>query len=438
MTNLFSRFSQTALLCVAFAGLAVAVSWQAVGLIDAGDEVVTLAAAGVSAFAMLALFLRQRRQTRLIRRVIDVCDSAAAGDLEPRLIRIPPDGDVERLAVSVNHLLDMTDAFVREAGASLDYVSRGKYFRRIVTRGLPGRFKTSADAINRATSAMQAKTDDFRDLTAGFEETVGQVVSAVAEAATQMQDAAGNLRDTTTAGKEQAKQISEAATDTSDNVSAVAAATEQLMSSIGEISNHVATSTEIADRAVGEADNTNQIIEEMSGAAGQIGDIVSLINEIAEQTNLLALNATVEAARAGEAGRGFAVVASEVKNLAGQTSRATARIEAEIMAVQGATQSAVTTIGAIGDTIREMNRLTAIVRDAVSEQNTAASSIANNLKAAADKTGHVSQGAGDVSDAVESASGVAGNVLGAAEKLSQQSQRLDDEVSGYLEKARAI
>ena len=146
--------------------------------------------------------------------MIDVCDSAAAGDLEPRLIRIPPDGDVQRLAVSVNHLLDMTDAFVREAGASLDYVSRGKYFRRIVTRGLPGRFKTSADAINRATSAMQAKTDDFRDLTAGFEETVGQVVSAVAEAATQMQDAAGNLRDTTTAGKEQAKQISEAATDT--------------------------------------------------------------------------------------------------------------------------------------------------------------------------------------------------------------------------------
>ena len=38
-------------------------------------------------------------------------------------------------------------------------------------------------------------------------------------------------------------------------------------------------------------------------SAGQIGQIIGVIDEIAFQTNLLALNAGVEAARAGDAGK---------------------------------------------------------------------------------------------------------------------------------------
>ena len=90
-----------------------------------------------------------------------------------------------------------------------------------------------------------------------------------------------------------------------------------------EIDRQVAQSNAIASKAVSEAERTNATVQELSEAAGRIGDVVSLITDIAEQTNLLALNATIEAARAGEAGRGFAVVAGEVKALAGQTAKAT-------------------------------------------------------------------------------------------------------------------
>ena len=118
----------------------------------------------------------------------------------------------------------------------------------------------------------------------------------------------------------------------------VASATNQMASSVTEISREVHESARIAQSAVDQARKTNDRVGELSKAATRIGDVVELINTIAGQTNLLALNATIEAARAGEAGRGFAVVASEVKALAEQTAKATGEISQQITGIQAATQ----------------------------------------------------------------------------------------------------
>jgi hypothetical protein len=65
----------------------------------------------------------------------DVCEQAALGNLEPRLVLAPADGDMGRLSRALNHLLDVEDAFVREAGASLDHAAQGKFYRQFVLRG---------------------------------------------------------------------------------------------------------------------------------------------------------------------------------------------------------------------------------------------------------------------------------------------------------------
>ena len=89
----------------------------------------------------------------------------------------------------------------------------------------------------------------------------------------------------------------------------------------------------IAQRAVTDAEDTNQTVERLQAASQQVGEVIALITKIARQTHLLALNATIEAERAGEAGKGFAVVADEVKELAGQTATATEEIDRTIEAV---------------------------------------------------------------------------------------------------------
>ncbi|QXE90423.1 HAMP domain-containing protein [Geomonas subterranea] len=89
---------------------------------------------------------------------------------------------------------------------------------------------------------------------------------------------------------------------------------------------------------------TSEVIATLSQRAGDIGTILSVIDDVAEQTNLLALNAAIIAAQAGEHGKGFAVVAGEIKQLAERTSASTRKISDVINGVLEETDRAVVAI----------------------------------------------------------------------------------------------
>lgn len=285
-------------------------------------------------------------------------------------------------------------------------------------------------AADERRTAMQGLADDF-------ERSVNGVVQSVTSSAAGMQATAESMTGLARDASSRAMTVSEASQKASGNAGTVAAAAEELASSVAEISRQVTQSTEIANRAVDDAERTNATVQVLSSGAEKIGEVVQLIHTIAAQTNLLALNATIEAARAGEAGRGFAVVASEVKALANQTAKATEEISAQVSTMQSTTHEAVDAISNITRTIAQMNEIALSISSAVEEQGAATREIARNIQSAAAGSDEISHHIGGVSSAAEATGSAASDVLVNAQELDGQAGMLRSAVNEFLTKVRA-
>jgi len=285
-------------------------------------------------------------------------------------------------------------------------------------------------------AAEQRKADMIR-MADAFEGAVGEIVDTVSSASTELEASAGVLTTTAARSQELSTMVEAASEEAATNVQSVASATEELSSSVNEISRQVQDSARIASEAVGQAQQTNERVVQLSNAAARIGDVVELINTIAGQTNLLALNATIEAARAGEAGRGFAVVASEVKALAQQTAKATGDIGRQIADIQMATGESVTAIREISGTIEKLSEISSTIAAAVEEQGAATQEISRNVQQAALGTTQVSAHIADVRQGACETGSASTQVLSAAQSLSGDSNRLKLEVGRFLNTVRA-
>ena len=237
--------------------------------------------------------------------------AGSRGHLEHRAGPVPTvDGaDLEGIRTNLNRFIDVTDGYVREAGAALVAASEGHHERRLVERGLPGAFAVSARTINgvretiaRRDSALDASAETRRGFVNDFEQNV---LSA-------------------------ARQVDGAARSMSGNITTL----EQSATALEAHS-------ERAGHAVVQLTESSQVMQ----------GVIRLISDVTAQTKLLALNATIEAARAGEAGKGFAVVADEVKRLAEQTRQASVRVEEQLADSRGVITEVEAVLGNIGESI---------------------------------------------------------------------------------------
>jgi methyl-accepting chemotaxis protein len=285
--------------------------------------------------------------------------------------------------------------------------------------------------------AVGERRADMNRLADEFQAAIGNIIETVSVASSELEASAGTLTQSAEHAQLLSGNVASASEQASANVQSVASASEQLGASVNEIGRQVHESSAIAAEAVSQAQTTNERINNLSLAAGRIGDVVKLITAIAEQTNLLALNATIEAARAGEAGRGFAVVAAEVKSLANQTAKATEEIGSQIGSMQTATKDSVTAIGQIGSTIHRISAIASAIAASVEEQGAATSEIARNVQQAALGTAQVAHNIADVNRGASETGFASEQVLMSARSLSQQSHHLKTEVQKFLKTVRA-
>ena len=207
------------------------------------------------------------------------------------------------------------------------------------------------------------------------------------------------------------QEISTSSADVQTQSVAVAAASDEMVSTTSDIARNCETAAaganecqdmtahsvtqvqstveNIRQQAEQTKDNAAKV-ETLAQQTNKIGSIVSTIDEIAAQTNLLALNAAIEAARAGEAGRGFAVVADEVRALASRTTDAIAEAAHNIMTILDDVSSRVTNV---------TGQITQIAT-AAEEQTTATSEISNNMQKVSGATTNMSNDAQNQIDAM--------------------------------------
>ncbi len=253
------------------------------------------------AAASLTIYVVVLRVTRPLKRLTEVADTIAGGQLD-ETIEIESSDEIGQLAQAFNK---MTQVILKNLRKEIDKSTR-------LIEGLKeaiNQLSTSANEIM-AISAQQSSCSN-------------QQASAVQEATTTSEEIAVTAKQVAENARRVEAQAEEASTASTNGMKAV----EKAVEGMGGLKARVQT---LAEAMVDLGENSQKI-----------GGIVDIIDEISDQTNLLALNAAIEAAGAGEAGKRFSVVAKEVKRLAERTVDATAQIKGLIEEIQKATNSSI-------------------------------------------------------------------------------------------------
>ena len=293
------------------------------------------------------------------------------------------------------------------------------------------------ELVRERETAEQRKASMMADVAQNLERSVGEIVSRVTLASSELQITASRMKDTAEQASQRTSDLSRDMADANSGATAAAAASDEFALSINEISRQATSSSHLARLATDATVEADTTISALAQSADEVGQIVELISTIAQRTNLLALNASIEAARGGEAGRGFAVVASEVKELAMQTTRATEQIAQQIRSMQDMTGASVGALRSIASQVRELETTAVSIASAVDQQSVAGQDLARSIDLAARGTEKVAAHVNDVRDLSLSTGAAASQVLSSANDLDQQAKVLGEQVDAFLRQVRA-
>ena len=235
-----------------------------------------------------------------------------------------------------------------------------------------------------------------------------------------------------------AGQIAQAAQALAEGAVNQAAAVEELLATVTDISGQVRENAEYARNAAVDADGVKNNIEysnqemkqlvnameEINECSNAISAIISNIEEIADQTNLLSLNASIEAARAGEMGKGFSVVANEVGNLSRESVLAVQKSTELIQNSMNAVKRGMDLVGSAADRLSESVEGVVHLTNSINEL----SSIADRQK---DSLIEVEKGLDQISNVVNDNSAMSEESAASSEELSAQAATLNEMIEFF-------
>lgn len=345
---------------------------------------------------------------RPIHQLHDVANHIANGELD---VEVTVDSDDEIGAVA-----EAIDKTVIRLKAYIDYIDEIADVLGEIAKG------------NLLFTLHQDYAGEFGKIKVGLENislTLNKTIRGINSSANEVTGGAG--------------QIAEAAQALAEGATNQAAAVEELLATVSNISDQVRYNAQFATDAANGADavkksielsnqEMNQMVkamEEINECSSAIGEIIANIEEIADQTNLLSLNASIEAARAGEMGRGFAVVANEVGNLAKESVAAVQKSTDLIQNSMDAVQRGMDLVTQAAARLAESTDGVVGLTDKMNELSSAANSEMESLN-------EVESGINQISGVVSDNSAMAEESAASSQELSAQANTLNEMIGIFV------
>ncbi|MDM8553582.1 methyl-accepting chemotaxis protein [Desulfococcaceae bacterium HSG7] len=374
-------------------------TWALIAETDVGEaltglkrlKILMAQTTGIAIIAIIIVaFMVTRRVIRPVNRVVGRIKTIAKGkgDLTSRLT-VRGDDEMGNLAKWFNIFVENVQEIIKKIAENAQTLTD----KSPVFLKLSNQMASDADRMSSISDSVAAATEEM-----------SSNVNTIAAAAEEMSFNINNISSTS-------EQMSQ-------SMNTVAGAIEEMSASINEVASNSRQSGTVTNQATAMADTATQVMQGLGEAAQGIDDVTQIITQIAEQTNMLALNATIQAASAGKAGKGFSVIAKEIKELAVQSAQSSADISRRIETVQAETLNAVTIIDNISKIIKEINRATYVVKDAVKQQADTVDEISVNARQTERGSSAITMAIAEVVQSADDMSENAGEAAKASTKIA--------------------
>lgn len=333
---------------------------------------------------------------------------------------------------------------------ALDQVSKGKLNIELSEKSLNR--KDEIGNINRAIQSLK-------------EELLG-IISNIMQQSGELKESSGRLNESAAESSEHITQVERAVEEIAQGAGGQAEETQKATENIivmgnmiEETTNEINTMNENAQlikqlgqtaiRSLKDLQNINRktkdsidIIYEQTNttntSAQKIKEATELITDIAEETNLLSLNASIEAARAGEQGRGFAVVAAQIQKLAEQSNESARQIEEIITSLLSDSAKAVETMEEVKEIIGTQNENMKKTDDQVNQVLQQVEQSIEAIGRVAEKTDVLNDARINVTDTVQNLTAVAQENAASTQESAASVNQVSEIIQTISEDANSL